>query len=138
MAKTRLTEETWGDRLHRAYRTCREKHGLVYADHADAISQFFPLAESVLLRLEDQLDVPSRPNTRLRAYMALLAYGFDPADFGLSKDNVPLSGWNMRLVESGLDPNKRTRGDRSKKTCSPNSDRRIRPNEDARNRRSAA
>ena len=48
----KLIEESWGDRLHRAYRMARETHGLTYRSVAGKVSQLMPISDSTITRWE--------------------------------------------------------------------------------------
>ena len=48
-----------------------------------------PVSYSTLMRLEWMDEPPSDDRRKVTAYAAILAYGFDPADFGLDDDTMP-------------------------------------------------
>lgn len=105
----RLGEETLGDRIHRAYRRCKAETGLVYLDHATAISEIVPVSDQTLMRLEQLDDLPSRPRQRQTLFLMMLAYGFDPHDFGLTEESAGLGAFDMRKVRRVLDPASRSK-----------------------------
>ena len=74
----RLDEERWGERIRRA----RERAGLTVREAADLVSQIHETSYRSIARLEE-LHVPPTGRRQLLAYLALLAYGYDPDDFGL-------------------------------------------------------
>jgi hypothetical protein len=99
-----LTDETWGERAHRAYRTQRRTYGQTYRQIADRISLVLPVADSQLYRLEDNTDLPKTSRVRLLAFLAIIAYGFNPEDFGLNSTNTPLAGLDLKRIEKLLRP----------------------------------
>lgn len=105
----KLDEETWGERLHRAYRQCRARTGLVYMQHAEAISAFVPISDQTLMRSELLEEVPARPNKRQVMFLTLLAYGFEPEEFGLTEETCSLTGFDMKRVRRELDPDRRVK-----------------------------
>lgn len=109
-AVLRLDEENWGERVNRAYRRGRRKYGITYDLVADRISPIEKTTGGTLVRLGDHEDVPGQARTRKIAWLALISYGFDPADFGLTTDNVPLAGLDIKAVRAMLDPAKNTAG----------------------------
>lgn len=86
MSLQTLGAETWGEKVSRA----RSRSGLQARDAADRVSRAVPVSHMTLLRLESLPELPSSPKKRLLAYCALVAYGFDPEDFGLSADELPV------------------------------------------------
>lgn len=83
LALARLPEETWGERLRRA----RKRRSL--ESTAELVSLAAPTSHTSLARLESLDKAPENRKARARAVLALLVYGFDPADFGLSLDELP-------------------------------------------------
>lgn len=88
----KLREETWGERLTRAYRTQRLATGRTYREIAEIVSTVRPTSFVAITRLETHDELPGRSDTRLLAWCAITAYGFDPADWGLTKETVPQLG----------------------------------------------
>lgn len=117
VARLKLGEETWGDRLHRAYRQARASRGgkaddgayrFSYRAVAEKLAEVgFDVSDQTVLRLELHEDVPTRMRDRQLAYFVLIAYGYDPADFGLTPDNVVLTGYDLRKVTRHLAPDRR-------------------------------
>jgi hypothetical protein len=100
-----LNDETFGEKVHRAYRQGRAAHGFTYREIADRLSAVYPVSMQSLQRLELQPDIPRQQRVRLVAYLALIAYGFDPEDFGLNHDNTPLGLLDLEKTKVVLDPN---------------------------------
>lgn len=110
-----LPDETWGDQIHRAYRHARSRFGrrdpvtgrasFSYEAVAERMRQAgLDLTDQVLMRLEDHEELPSRMKQRQIAYFALIAYGYDPADFGLTPDNVALAAFDLPKIKKALAP----------------------------------
>lgn len=104
-----LGDETWGERLRRAYRRARDRwgEGFNYRTAAEQISRVYPVSMTALMRLEQHENMPSQGRVRLVGYLALTAYGFDPVDFGLTPENTPLGGYDLRKVRQLLAPSNR-------------------------------
>jgi hypothetical protein len=111
-----LTPETWGDQMHRAYRQARARFGggrdketgkaaFSYDVVARKLrSVGISMTDQVLLALERLDDPPKRMRQRQVAYFALIAYGYDPADFGLTPANVELSGYDIPRIKKAIAP----------------------------------
>lgn len=111
-----LTEETWGDQMHRAYRQARAKFAqgrdpqtgqaaFSYAVVARKLQSVgIPMTDQALFRLEQLTEPPTRMRQRQVAYFALIAYGYDPADFGLTPDNVVLTGFDIPKITRAIAP----------------------------------
>lgn len=56
------------------------------------------------MRLEDFDEIPARMRTRQVAYFALVAYGYEPADFGLTPDTVALGAFDINKVKRAVAP----------------------------------
>lgn len=80
-----LDEETWGERFGRA----RARSGLNLRDAATKISTVEPTSYATLARLERLDATPPDLRRRVVAALALLVYGYDPGQFGLSLDDLP-------------------------------------------------
>ena len=78
-ALMKLGQETWGQRLRRA----REHAGLSIYDAEKIVSRVYPASYRTIARLEKLAAAPDDKRAVL-AYVAVVAYGFDPADFGLA------------------------------------------------------
>ncbi len=86
LALARLPDESWGQRLRRA----RGKRSL--EGTAELVSMVNPTSHTSLARLEQLEAVPvkgKQPKLRARAVLALLVYGYNLEDFGLSLDDLP-------------------------------------------------
>lgn len=77
----RLGAETWGERLRRA----RDRAGLNTRQAADLIGPYIPTSYATLARIERKSSQMPTGRTAQIAFVALLAYGIDPADFGLDQ-----------------------------------------------------
>lgn len=94
-----LPEENWGQRVHRAYRQQRDRTGRKYMDVAALISKVMPVYDTTLQRLEKYEraeDLTTRQ--RINAWLVLLAYGFNPEEFGITKDMVPVERLTSKEV----------------------------------------
>ena len=80
-----LGEEPFGHRVYRA----RKASGVELRDAAEKVSRYIFISHTTLHRLERLADPPENRRQRAVAYLALLVYGFDPAQFGLSADDLP-------------------------------------------------
>jgi hypothetical protein len=80
MELKRLPPEGWGKKLQRA----REDAGLSLQAAETRIRPLLPTSYRTLARLETLDDCPQDARRQLQAFVAILAYGFDPADFGLA------------------------------------------------------
>ncbi len=92
LALARLPEESWGQRFRRA----RGRRSL--ESTADLVSLASPTSHTSLARLEQLDEAPEKGRPRVRAVLALLVYGYDPADFGLSLDDLPRAVDVQRFV----------------------------------------
>lgn len=97
-----LGDETWGDKFYRAYRRARLHwgRGMTLENLADAVSRFKKVTDSTIIRYGGtDRDEPRQEDSKVNVYLSLVAMGFDPAEFGLTADNVP----GIRVFEaSGL------------------------------------
>lgn len=80
-----LGDETWGERLGRA----RGRSGLKLREAAEIASRVWPTTHTSLLRLESLREPPTDQRRRFAALLAVLVYGFNPEDFGLSLSDIP-------------------------------------------------
>lgn len=103
-----LQAETWGSTYMRAYRQSRNHFGqsqITWDKLAERLRQVIPeCSDTALLRLGDLEFEPERPAQRLRAFLGLLAMGYDPEDFGMSPDNVPLGAIDLKRAKRLLSP----------------------------------
>jgi hypothetical protein len=90
-----LPPETWGDRMHRAYRIARRNHGpsFTYRAVAERISEFEPTADVSILRLEARREFPREHRLRRVALYCVCLYGFDPAGFGVRPEMFSPFEW---------------------------------------------
>lgn len=101
-----LGEEPFGSRLRRA----REASGIELRAAAEIISRVMFTSHTRLNRLEKMIGPPPDRERRALAYLAMLVYEFDPAQLGLSKDDLPqrlsenveLGAWLRSRCNSGL------------------------------------
>lgn len=80
-----LEAETWGDRLRRA----RERSGVRLREAAALISRWESTSYERLSRLEDLAEPPTDASRRILGVLVAVAYGYDPAVFDLSWDDLP-------------------------------------------------
>lgn len=81
----RLGAEPFGQRLARA----RRASGVELREAAEKISTLMFTSHTRLHQLEKLDTVPSTQQRRALAYLAMLVYGFDPAELGLSEEDLP-------------------------------------------------
>lgn len=81
-----LPPESWGRRLRRARIDCG---GMTLEEAAENISTRWPISHTSLGRLEAMPTVPTLRKQRITAVYALVLYGVDPTDFGLSVTELP-------------------------------------------------
>jgi hypothetical protein len=94
MALSRLDDETWGERVRRARN--RSRLSLKTVEHL--IRPMAPASYSYVGRLEQLVAPPSDMKKRAVAFLTLVAYGYDPTEFGLSRDDLP-----RRITQEMLD-----------------------------------
>lgn len=85
----RLPPEPWGRRLRRAR---EDVAGYTLAEAVGLAGRFVLVTDSTISRLEAMEVQPSGPRAggrRQLAYILSVAYGVDPAEFGLSPDDLP-------------------------------------------------
>ena len=100
-----LPRETWGEKLHRAYRVGRDTYGYTYVDLARQITRIgMPISQQTIIRLEENTSVPKTGRGQLNAWLAITAMGFDAADFGLKEPMGKLMDWSA--VKTELAPSK--------------------------------
>jgi len=78
-----LPPETWGRRLARA----RTNAQLNLRDVEERLAPY--ISRATLNRLEALDTVPQRAQDRGRAFLVVILYGYDPAEFGLTPDDRP-------------------------------------------------
>lgn len=74
-----LDDERWGERVRRA----RERADLTLRQAALLVGTVHPTSFRSIARLEEE-HAPPTGRRQLTAYITLLAYGYDPAGFGLA------------------------------------------------------
>lgn len=98
-----LGPETLGHKLRRAYKLGQERRpGLTYRTTAELIRPFTAISDASLVRWEKDLQsIDSTPrSTLLKIYFALLVYGVDPADLGITPELINLDpGIAKRAVD---------------------------------------
>lgn len=117
-ALLRLTDEKWGERFLRAYYASKERYGpqeVSWRKLAARVSKVLPAANSTVMRLRYLEDAPVGAAQRQLAYLAVLALGFDPQDFGLTEADAS-PGWHMPTVRKLVAPQK-ARDRASMKRC---------------------
>lgn len=80
-----LGEETFGERLHRA----RVRRGVHLRTLAERVSLCWPVSYGLIHRLESDVEPPADRRRRIIAVLTVLALGYEPAAFGLSRDELP-------------------------------------------------
>lgn len=88
-----LGPETLGHKLRRAYKLGQTRRpNLTYRMAAEFIKPFQSISDASLIRWEkDLIDIESTPrSTLLKVWYALLVYGVDPADLGITTDLLNL------------------------------------------------
>ncbi len=98
-----LPRETWGERVHRAYRLGREQYGYTYKEVAKEITKAgWPVSEQTLFRIEKLPAVPKTARGRMNAWLFLTALGFDPTDFQV---HAPMGdAFDSDAIKKKLDP----------------------------------
>jgi transcriptional regulator with XRE-family HTH domain len=91
-----LGAEPFGQQLRRA----RKESGIQLREAAERVSRFMLTTHTTLNRLEHFAEPPTIRSQRAVAYLAMVCYGFDPTQIGLSHDDVP-SGIAERMADVG-------------------------------------
>jgi hypothetical protein len=103
-----LARETWGQRVHRAYRSGRDQYNYTYEDVARQISRIgMSISQQTIFRLEKNDTPPRTARGQLNAWLILTAYGYDPADFQIKEPMGKLLDWGA--VKAELNPAKWSR-----------------------------
>lgn len=105
-----LGPETLGHKLRRAYKLGQERRpGLTYRVAADLIKPFQSISDASLIRWErDLIDVESTPrSTLIKVYYALLVYGVDPSDLGITVDLLNIDPAIAKRAVDVLTPSSR-------------------------------
>lgn len=104
---SRSDEPRWGDEFRAAYLQAKRHfdQGVIsYVAVAERVSQLIPTSDTTILRLSYNDEVPTNAGTRQIAYLALMAMGFDPAEFGLTMEDRGLRGLTDIELRRMLDP----------------------------------
>ena len=104
---SRADEPRWGDEFRNAYIQAKrhfEAGVISYAAVAERVSQLIPTSDTTILRLSYNVAVPASAGTRQIAYLALMAMGFDPIQFGLTPQDRGLKGITDIQLRRMLDP----------------------------------
>lgn len=81
----RLDDETFGEQLRRA----RARRQWNAREVAERMSGCWPVSHNLLHRLETEKTVPTDKRRRIIAALYAIALGYEPAVFGLSRDDIP-------------------------------------------------
>jgi transcriptional regulator with XRE-family HTH domain len=92
-----LGEETFGERLHRA----RVRRGVHLRTLAERVSLCWPVSYGLIHRLESEVGPPTDRRRRIIAVLAVLALGYEPSAFGLSREDVP-PGMDLAALDPGI------------------------------------
>jgi hypothetical protein len=104
---SRAETPRWGDEFRNAYIQAKRhfKPGVIsYVAVAERVSQLIPTSDTTILRLSYNDTVPASASTRQIAYLALVAMGFDPTQFGLTLQDRALKGLTDIQIRKMLDP----------------------------------
>lgn len=80
-----LDDETFGEQLRRA----RARRRLNARDVAELMSGCWPVSHTLIHRLETEPIVPTDKRRRVIAALYAIVLGYEPAVFGLSRDDIP-------------------------------------------------
>lgn len=97
----------WGDEFRAAYLQAKRhfpKGVVTYQSVADRVSQLVPTSVTSVLRLGNKDTLPCTAPERQRAYLSLVAMGFDPEAFGLTAHDRALKGLTESEIRMMLDP----------------------------------
>lgn len=83
----RLDTETFGQQVRR----CRDLSRVDLREAAEWVSRWVLTSYKSLSRLERLGELPTDLHRRAVAYLTILAYGFDPEQFGLTDNDLPRS-----------------------------------------------
>ena len=103
----RPSTTTWGDEFRAAYNQAKRhfKAGVItYEAVAERVSQLVPVSHTSILRLGYLETPPEKDAPRQMAYLALVAMGYDPRDFGLQSTDRALRGMTDIEIRKLLDP----------------------------------
>lgn len=100
-------ERNWGSEFRAAFIQARHHFGsevTSYDSVAERVSQLVPTTGTSIMRLGYSETVPRRPPQRQIAYLAFVAMGFDPLEFGLKPEDRRLRGLTDIEIRKMLDP----------------------------------
>lgn len=103
----RPSEKRWGDDFRAAVVQSRMHFGqkkVTYVRLAERVSQLVPTTDTTILRLGYLDELGTNRSVRQIAYLALMALGFDPLDFGLEPRDRALKGLTDAEIRKMLDP----------------------------------
>lgn len=103
----RNREVNWGEEFRQAYIQAKgyfESGVITNAAVAERVSRLVPTTPTSILRLGYLTGPPTRPNHRQIAYLALVAMGYDPSEFGLTSEDRALRGLTDIEIRKMLDP----------------------------------
>lgn len=108
-----LHAEGWGERMKRAYLAQKAATGRTYTDIVEEVSQVIPIHTETIRRFEHGEAPPHTRKARMNAYLVVLSYGFDPAEWELTDDDLPPS-WDKQQLYELLIPKPNPRSDQGK------------------------
>lgn len=89
--ETLPADETWGERLHRAYRRAKYDGQISnYRDVLARVGQIQPAAIGTIMQLERSSEAPRRQPSRVLAWLLLTTYGYDPRAWDITTENTPM------------------------------------------------
>lgn len=97
----------WGDDFRAAFLQAKRHFGAgVITNKAVAarVSQLVPTTDTTILRLGYLPDPPRGAAQRQTAWLALVAMGFEPGEFGLTSSDRALRGYTDIELRKMLDP----------------------------------
>ena len=98
---------SWGDQFSQAYRQAKRHFApgaVTYDAVADRVSMLVPTSQTTVMRLGYLDKPPSTPAQRQLAWLALVAMGYDPLEFGLETQDRALRGLTDIEIRKMLDP----------------------------------
>ena len=101
-----LGDESFGEKIHRAYRIGRRKYGFTYSEVAERIRPIYPISDQALQRMAEEIESLEQASSRQRIwlFLMLLAYGFEPSEFGIEDGSVSLDPEVVKLARRRLSP----------------------------------
>ena len=83
-----LGEETWGERLRRAYYRSKQAYGHNWENLAQRVSQVHAITDTSLMRLMDYEDKPARTKQLQMAWLLAIALGIEPEELDLYEEDI--------------------------------------------------